>query len=434
MTAGPRFASLLLLAPLAMRAALAGAPAAAIETWELDDGTEVALVEDQRAPLLSMRVVFPVGTWSPWVRREHAEEAFELQNRDGSAALRRREEALAADIELAMGARTATLSASFLREDLDAVAALMRAVLSNRDYDRRELVARRRGARLAWGLALRDPQFRLAQESARRLFESGDARRSDWEKPAPVETKAARLAAARDALVRLPGRVIGFAGALSRAEADRIARTLLPPTAKETPAGLAPELAPTRVTAGEDGLVRVPRLTQVYFAWLRPSLPWSEPDHFAFLIADHVLGGHFYSRLYSALRHEGGETYGASTSDRGDVVASGYALGTFTRTDNAARAEEKLRRVLAEFHAQGITEDERAAAAAHLEGRLAFARQSPEQILGTYLRERALGLPRGFFEQRAKRAAALSLGEVNAFIRRWYDPAAFTMLKAVPAD
>ncbi|KAB2955436.1 MAG: insulinase family protein [Thermoanaerobaculia bacterium] len=419
---------------LAGALACAAVPAAAIETWTLEDGTAVALVEDRRVPLVTIRLAFPAGTWSPWVRERHAREAFELQARDSRAALRARIQALAVELDLAMDERSANLTATFLREDFDGALRLIGDVLANRDLDRRELVARGRARRLEWELARRDPRFRLAQETAWRLFDPGDPRRWSWEPPPRVETSARRLAAARDVLVRLPGRAVGFAGDLSRAEAESAARALLPPASTPAPGNVAPELAAVRAHAGGDAEVPVRRLTQVYFALARPSLPWTDRDDPAFLIADHVLGGHFYSRLYVALRHGGGETYGAGTRSDGDVAPASYALGTFTRADNAARAEEKLRRVLADFHEHGITEPERADAAGFLLGRRAFARQSPDQILRTWLRERALGLPAGWFDERARRAAALSLEEVNAFIRRWYDPAAFTLLRAVPAD
>jgi predicted Zn-dependent peptidase len=84
--------------------------------------------------------------------------------------------------------------------------------------------------------------------------------------------------------------------------------------------------------------------------------------------------------------------------------------------------------VLARFHAEGITEQERALAAGNVVGRRAFSRQSPDRILSTAMMERRYGLPYGFFDRQAERAASLSLDEVNAFIRRFHDPRLFTML------
>jgi predicted Zn-dependent peptidase len=46
--------------------------------------------------------------------------------------------------------------------------------------------------------------------------------------------------------------------------------------------------------------------------------------------------------------------------------------------------------------------------------------------------EHSLGLPDGFLDARAARAAALTLEQVNDFVRRFYDPAGFTMIRARP--
>jgi predicted Zn-dependent peptidase len=174
------------------------------------------------------------------------------------------------------------------------------------------------------------------------------------------------------------------------------------------------------------------KLTQVYLSCDRDSLPWEDPRRPAFLVADHVLAGHFYARLYVALRHEGGDTYGVGTSDGGDVVPGIYAASTFTRVSNAASIEEKFRESMRVFGERGITEQERANAVGYLTGHLAFGRQAPDQILARWLTERRFGLAPGTLDDLVDRASTLSLEEINAFIRDFYDPAQFTMIRALP--
>lgn len=421
-----------LAALLATAAAGAPPPPQAPLTWTVDAGADGALVEDHRAPLVTLIVRFPAGTWSPWVRRSHAIEAFEIQMRDPDGRLRRRADDLAAVIGLSVGDRSSWLQATFLKPDLDAVVALVRDILANRDFEKHELATRRRTAKISWQASLKEPEFRLQQEVVRQLFASGDPRRSPWEEPPPISTDISVLAEARDTLIRLPGRTVGFAGDLTPEEAERAAEGLLPAASARVPEDVAPRLAPLRVAGGgPDRVVELPRLTQVYFHLFRDSLPWTDPDAAAFLIADHVLGGHFYSRLYVALRHEGGETYGASAKSWGDVTQNAYILDTYTRTDNAGETESKLREVLRAFHENGITEQERADAAGNILGRKAFRRQAPAQALYRWLDEREMGLAAGALDALEDRAASLPLRDVNDFIRRWYDPARFAMVKAI---
>ncbi len=417
--------------------AIAGGTSASpsgVQSWEVAPGTDAALVEDHRVPVVRLVLEFPAGSWSPWMREIHGEEAFRGQLYDPEGELRRRADQLALNLRFKVRAWSSEISATFLREDLDDVVELLREILANRRIDRRELKRWKKERRIRWKASLKTPFFRLEQEGARSLFRSGDPRRFAWEEPEPLSTDVDKLARARDRLIRLPGRIIGFAGGIDLDDARRVATELLPLVEVDIPDGLDPEFASVveHSDRREDRSLTLPSLTQVYFMYGRNSPIFLDPDYPAFLIADHVLGGHFHSRLYEALRHDEGDTYGARTSGAGSVVEQHYRMQTFTRLDNAERTETKLRDILRDFHAAGITEEERVAAVGFLQGRLAFGRQMPWQILYRFLGERRLGLPHGHRDDLVQRASELSLDEINAFIGRFYDPGHYTMLKLGP--
>jgi len=407
----------------------------AVQTWAVDRGTTGVLVEDHRQPLVEIRLVFPAGEWSPWLERaRHVEEAFAIQLMDPAGALRARADRLGADLSLATDARASTLTLGCRKADLDSALALARDVLGNRILDRREVSRRNRQRELEWAGSQKNPEAMMKIVVHRLLFAPGDPRRRPFEKPARIRDAPRPLLAARDTLVRLPGRFVGFGGDLTREEAERNAAGLLPPPFDLPPVALEPAL-PTVMPRGsrkKEELVRLPRLTQVYFALVRDGPAVNDADYPAFLLADHVLGGHFYSRLYVALRHEGGETYSPGTYRGIEPAPAAYGPWTYTRAPNAAVVEHKLRDVMRVFRERGMTEEERADAAGYLQGRRAFNFQSPGQVLDRFLWERSRGLSAGFRYQLADRAAALPLAEINAFIARFYDPALFTLVKVVP--
>jgi len=408
--------------------------AAAVQTWAVDGGTEGALVEDHRAAAVSIVVELPVGRFSTWAREHHAAEAFEMMDRDPDGSLRKRADALAAELTLTMTSRAATLRVSCLKTSLPGVLALVRDVLGNPRFDADELTRARHEQAILWRGRDTDISFRVRQRAARGLFVEGDPRLYPYEKPLAIVTDAKRLAATRDAMVRIPGRLVGLAGDITAQEAHDAAAGLLPPPAAEAPADLAPHYRPLVAPPVDAGGADVPmrRLTQVYLLAARDSIPWGDPRRPAFEIADHVLAGHFYARLWVALRHEGGDTYGVGTIDEGGRVPGLYGAATYTRLANAAAIEAKLREAMRAFRDGGIDETERADAIGYLTGRIAFTRQSPDQILARYLTERRLGLPRGALDDLVARAGRLTLQEVNAFIGDYYDPARFTMIRAVP--
>lgn len=425
-----------LLAGTLAATALAWAPALAVtspEEWRLDDGTGVILVEDRRASWAYLAVDFPIGTWSPWARENPAREAFEIQVFDPSGALRRRADALGVALTVKMYSRNARIYGSGLAEDFASLADLMRSVLANRDFDRTELQRWRTLSNLEWDRSTREPVFMRHQAGLRSLFAPDDPRRISYEPPRRVVTDPARLLGVRDEILRLPGRTIAIAGRVTRTEAE-LALVGLVPAAEPVPEVLlAPDYLPLTTSDDRTMTVEMPRLTQVYLAMVRHSIPYHDEDYPASQVTAHVLGGHPYSRLAMALRHDEGDTYDASATAPGSPVPGMFRVTTFTRTANAAEVERKMRGVIARLHREGITKAEFDDAVGYLAGRRLFARQTPADELGWLLQERRHGLPDGFFDRVADRAAELDLEEVNAFVRRFLDPAAFTTVRVVSA-
>ncbi len=392
--------------------------------------TDLVLIEDHRVPLVELVLDFPVGTWSAWAYQHHAKEAFEIQLFDPDGSLRARADALGADLEVKMGRWSSRIRISCLSDDLDGALNLIRDLITNPAFDSHQLRRWNHRRRLDWDAAEKDPQFVRSQAQARLCFAASDPRRRSWEKPRKVLTDRDRLRATRDTVVRLPGRVIAFAGDLTRDQAEKAAAGLLPP-ALALPDRLEPAFSPVAANPGPAAsqTISLRGLNQAYFALARASLTNRDRDWPAFLVADHVLGGHFFSRLAVALRHQGGETYVARTVNSGGPVVGTYALTTHTRADNASAVETKLEAVLYRFHEHGISEEERQAALGNLRGSLLLSRQSPAQVLKHRLWERRHGYPQGFTQHLLDQAAALSLAEINHFIATYYDPAQFTMIR-----
>jgi zinc protease len=425
-------AALALAGPLRPPPAEARLSPASAETWTVDRATTAILVEDHRAPLVEIRLMFPIGRWSSWTERAgRIDEAFALQLLDPGGMLRARADRAGAEIELTTDARQCVLSIGCRREALDSVLALARDVLTNHDIDKSEIGRRNFESDLEWSAAQKNPQSVMSTNVRRVLFQPKDPRRAQHEKQEHASGDAKRLMTVRDTLVRSPGRVIGFAGDLTRPEAEAMAHTLLPPSLDAPPAPAEPALPALFPAEGrpKELTVKLARLTQTYLALAREGPALTDREYPAFLVADHVLGGHFYSRLYVALRHGQGDTYATGTIRENEPAIGAYAAWTYSRTANAATVEAKLRAVLSTFHGGGITEAERADAVGYLQGRRSFNVQAPGQVLERILWERSRGLPAGYRDGLVERAAALSLDEINDFVRRFYDPARFTLIR-----
>ena len=186
--------------------------------------------------------------------------------------------------------------------------------------------------------------------------------------------------------------------------------------------------------AGGDGAVRMAGVNQVYLAYHRGSLGSGHRDYPAFLLANEVLAGsgNMGSRLWQALRTDGALTYAVAGGESEAFAPGIYSLRTYTRVADADAIERELRAVLRRFYENGMTEEERAAAVATLRGQRALAQQAPVHVLARYLGERRHGVAGGFEDQLVDRAAALPLSAVNEFVRRFFDPRRFRMLRLGP--
>jgi len=406
-----------------------------VHEWRVDDRTAGLLVRDDRAPVVYVSLQFPVGTWSSWAQEADLRSAMAIQIHDPEGELRRRSDDLASTVSAGASTRHSWLAAWCLKEDLPGLRQLVMDILANDRFDAKELKRWKQQVKLSWKASETDVRFQGRKLVARSLYREEDPRHRPYEEPRRVETNVEALGRARDRIVRLPGRTVGLAGDLTPEEAEAFARDLLPEAAAEGGADTESRLLPIRSREERgDSEAKIRKLTQVYFGMGREALTFNDDDYVAFVLANHVFGGHFYSRLMVALRHEGGETYGASARAETDIAPGPYVIGSFTNTANAAHAEEKLRETLRVFHAGGITEEERTDATGNLTGRAPFARQAPYQVLNRRLRERRLGLPDRFLDNVAVRATELPLEEINAFIGDYYDPEAFVLGRVAPKE
>jgi len=401
--------------------------------WSLEDGTQVVFVEDHRVPLVELRIQLSAGNWTPWFRANGGSEAFYNTFYDPEGSLRTRADNLAASFHFSIKNQRSIVMVSCLKRDLPAVVELLGDVLSNTAYDPDELKRDQKNRQLGWKSSLKDPNFRSQQAAHALLFAEGDVRRQGYDEPLDVVQDLDQLVATRDTLLRLPGRALGFGGDLSREEAEALAVELLPPVSEAVPEDMEPvvlELLDPPDTATEP----MENLTQVYLSWFREGLTWDHPDYARWLVANHALGGHFYSRLYVALRHEGGETYGVRAQLAGASEPRLYGLSTFTRTENIDTIEAKLRKTVETMRTEGITAEELEAAKGSMRGKLLFGQQSPGQVLNEALWELGNDREPGFDESVVEDVEALSLEEVNSFIEGFYEPSKFTMLITEPAE
>ena len=186
----------------------------------------------------------------------------------------------------------------------------------------------------------------------------------------------------------IPNAKVSVVGALTKAQAEELASTVMKflPQASSTQGTACPtlpvvdEVKPLAQAVDK----RIPfnaAQAQVFIG--QPGYKRDDPDFFALLVGNHILGGGaFTSRLTNEVREKRGLTYSVYSYFAPGSHAGAFTIGLQTRPDQATQAVQVSKDVLKDFVANGPTEAELKAAKDNLIGGFALRIDSNEKLLG----------------------------------------------------
>ena len=170
-------------------------------------------------------------------------------------------------------------------------------------------------------------------------------------------------------------------------------------------------------------LVDKPGAAQSTFAIGRPGPPRSTQDYFALQVMNTILGGMFQSRLNANIREEKGYSYGVSSG-----FAYGKGPGAFRAGGDivSAKSDAALVEFMKELRgiagSRPITDDELATAKDALVQRLPATFASVSSINAALTTLWAEGLPDDYYQDYAKRIAAITRDDVIRVATQYVTP------------
>jgi zinc protease len=215
---------------------------------------------------------------------------------------------------------------------------------------------------------------------------------------------------------------VSIVGAVTQADAVKLATELLaglPQTGCDAlPA--VPEVQP--LTAAQE--IKLPfDSAQAHVLIGQPGYKRSDPDFFALLVGNHILGGgSFTSRLTQEVREKRGLSYSVYSYFSPGLHAGPFVMGLQTRPDQAAQAVQIARQVLKDFVATGPTAAELQAAKDNLMGGFALRIDSNRKLLDNVANIAWVGLPLDYLAHWTERIAAISAADVKAAMQRKLQP------------
>jgi len=392
-----------------------------IQQWTLDNGARVSFVETHALPIVDVQLDFSAGAaYAPPAKAGLAGMVAGLLDA-GTETLD--ENALAdrfADIGAEFGASAETdralVSVRTLSSDAERTAAiqLLESVLRAPVFPAEVLERERERAIAGLRESETQPGYLAERAFMGALYGTHPYGNAPTEASLKSITRADLIAFHQRYYVASAAHV-SIVGDLTHAQAEQIAQQLTNglPVGKAPMALMAPMLPDART-------VRIANPSaQAHILIGMPGLRRDDPDYYALVAGNYVLGGGgFVSRLMREVREKRGFAYSVYSYFEPQRVAGPFRIGLQTRGRQAGDAVAVVRDTLSQFIESGPTEAELAAAKANIVNGFGLRLDSNAKLLGYVAVIGYYGLPPDWLEAYPKAVAALTTAQVRDAFRR----------------
>ena len=404
--------------------ALATLPARAIDIQQITSpgGIKAWLVEDHSIPFTALSLMFKGGASLDAPDKRGAVNLMTALLEEGagerdSVQYAEAVEALGARFGFDVGDDALTVSARMLTKNRDQAADLLHQALTRPRFDADAVERVRAQVQSVIRSEATDPQAIASKELARQAW-------GDHPYATSINGTAATVAAlTRDDLVDAAARVMARDRVVIAAAGDIDARDLgllIDRILGDLPAkGTAPlpEPATLDLTGGVTVIDWDSPQTVVTFA--QAGLPISDPDYFAAVVADHILGGGgFSSRLMDQIREKRGLTYGVGTGLANGLFGQTWQGGMASANEKVAEAVGLIRSEWDRFARDGVTQAELDNAKTYLTGEYPLRFDGNAKIAGILAGMQLIGLPADYVNTRNSRVEAVTAADVQRVSRR----------------
>jgi zinc protease len=216
---------------------------------------------------------------------------------------------------------------------------------------------------------------------------------------------------------------VSVVGDLTRAQTDALVKRLLalwPADAGCAPLPAVPEVA--ALTEAQDLMLPFDS-AQAHVLVGQPGYKRDDPDFFALLVGNHILGGGgFVSRLTEQVREKRGLSYSVYSYFSPGLHAGAFTVGLQTRPDQAAQAVAVVKEVVQAFVNDGPTEAELQAAKSNLIGGFALRIDSNRKLLDNVANIAWNRLPLNYLDTWTQQVERIGLDDVRRAMARVLKP------------
>lgn len=192
---------------------------------------------------------------------------------------------------------------------------------------------------------------------------------------------------------------------------------------------------PVNLTETRIGFVDVPNAVQSEISVNNiVNLKMTDPDYFAVLLANYILGGGSDGYLFMNLREGHGWTYGAYSGISADKYTTDFSATAAVRNAVTDSALVEMLKEVKRIRTTLPTAKELELAKAKYIGNFVMTAEKPQTVAGFALREKTQSLPADFYENYIKNIDAVTLEQVQAAAKKYFSDDASRIVVAGKAS
>ncbi len=227
--------------------------------------------------------------------------------------------------------------------------------------------------------------------------------------------------------------VVAIMGDVTRAQAEAIAEQLTVDLPKSEANIALPEVEKT--IAASEQRINHPA-TQSHILMGAPGMSRTDPDYFPLYVGNYILGGGgFVSRLMNEVREKRGLAYSMYSYFIPLKQTGAFQIGLQTKKEQANDALQLVRKILADFVANGPTEKELLAAKQNIIGGFPLRIDSNRKILDYLSLIAFYDMPLTYLDDFSARVEHVTVTQIRDAFKRHVDPQHMaTVIVGAPDD
>lgn len=391
----------------------------------LKNGAQVLVVENHEQPIVSMAIfIRGAGQTSDIDAKPGVATAAANLLDAGTAARTSKQiaetiEGLGANVSTSAGPDWATVNATMLKADVDAVLVVIGDMLVNASYPADEVETERKRSITDLQVALSQPARLAQRQFEARVFGSHPYGR--------LTTTTSLRAITREDLVQFhktfykpSNALIVVAGDVNPADITAKLQQHLAGWTGTAP--VRPKFASAPATKREIVLVNKPGAVQAAFRIGHTYVPAAHPDLPALTVASYILGGGSNGWLFSNLREKKGFTYGAYAQAAQRLDPGYFLMFGDVRNEVADSAFQLFIDLGNQLRAEPVPASDLDLAKSYLTGTFPLSIETPQQIAGQVAQALLLGQAKDHVQTWRQRLAAVTAADVQRVARQFINP------------